>query len=351
MVIYAEVKSDLNTDISPSVLHTSLCCCKSPRKAQDGGKRALVVACAFLPRTSPNAPGASFRFIQGVLQQQKGNKASQSSSFTERDNSTSTQRRLPIRSSRGCHATYLGGRLRSLRSPERCRRADPPPPRPSSARGALRAGSWRAALPRRRRLRSAASGGQRPLQLGGEPPRPVQTSTGSGSLRGYPAPLRLHPPPPPPLLTPLPGAVISHPVLFPQIRRLSPSSLAGPRVTADRCISPPLPKPPPRKQGGGAAPRPTLVLASHRPQDAAAGALKGENCPFPRSLPSPRRHRRVRCLATGARLAGLWHKLTGTERNVKNSSGPSCDFTTTKQDPISPSLSCSLHLTLGDCNH
>lgn len=34
-----------------------------------------------------------------------------------------------------------------------------------------------------------------------------------------------------------------------------------------------------------------------------------------------------------------WHKLTGTERNVKSSSGPSHDFTIIKQDPISPSLS------------
>lgn len=62
-------------------------------------------------------------------------------------------------------------------------------PRPSRAPGALRAGSWRAALPRRRR-RGGGGSGQRPLQLGGE-----QTSTASGSLRGHPALLRLLPTP------------------------------------------------------------------------------------------------------------------------------------------------------------
>ncbi|CAM9903271.1 unnamed protein product, partial [Bubo scandiacus] len=63
----------------------------------------------------------------------RGNKASQSSSFIVRDNSTSTQRPLPICSSRGCH---LGGRLRSLRAAERRRRGNP---RPSRAAGEGRA--------------------------------------------------------------------------------------------------------------------------------------------------------------------------------------------------------------------
>lgn len=73
---------------------------------------------------------------------------------------------------------------------------------------------------------------------------------------GVPSP---SPSPSPPLLTPVPGAFISHPGLVPQIHRpwpRSPSSLAGPQVTTGT----PRSKLSPRQQRGGAALRPTLVL-------------------------------------------------------------------------------------------
>lgn len=104
-------------------------------------------------------------------------------------NSTCTQWRLPIRSSRGCHAPYLSGRLRRLRSEERCRRGNPRPSvRPSlpgagRAAGRLLGGGGAAPLC-----------GQRPLQLGGEPPRPGASIHGLRQrARGHLAPLRLLP--------------------------------------------------------------------------------------------------------------------------------------------------------------
>ncbi|XP_039235716.1 uncharacterized protein LOC114002119 [Pipra filicauda] len=158
------------------------------------------------------------------------NKASQSSSFTERNNSTSTQWRLPIRSRRGCHATYVGARLAQPTFTGAMPKRKPPVPlRAIEARsGRLRAGSSpsSAAAAAAGMLRSAASGGQRPLQLGG-------SESGVRGLRqpaGAPGP---HSP-----KHRWPGAFISHPVRFPQIHRLRPlspgSSPASPRGTTDR---------------------------------------------------------------------------------------------------------------------
>lgn len=145
-------------------------------------------------------------------------------------------------------------------------------PGPSSgegrAAGRLRAGSSpSSAAAAAGMLRSAASGGQRPLQLGG-------SASGVQGLRqpaGAPGPR-----------SPKhrrPGAFISHPVLFPQVHRLRPpspsSSPASPRITTDRSplslslFLSRLKLSPRRKQHGGAA-RP----AFHRPGNAAAGALK-----------------------------------------------------------------------------
>ncbi|XP_053794605.1 uncharacterized protein LOC128785808 isoform X4 [Vidua chalybeata] len=123
----------------------------------------------------------------------RGNKASQSSSFTDRKNSTSTQWRLPIRSRRGCHATYLGGGLAQPAvtgaMPKRKL------PAPLRARGALRAGSGRAALPprrrwRRRRVCSALRPAAGSVHCSSAGPRPE--SGGSGSQRGHPAPAPLN---------------------------------------------------------------------------------------------------------------------------------------------------------------
>ncbi|XP_032538120.1 serine/arginine repetitive matrix protein 1-like [Chiroxiphia lanceolata] len=152
------------------------------------------------------------------------NKASQSSSFTERNNSTSTQWRLPIRSRRGCHATYVGARLAQPTftgaMPKR------KPPVPLRARGALRAGSGRAALPPRRRRRRRECSALRPAagSVHCSSAGPSPESEGSGSQQGHPAP------------TPLNTA-----------GQLSPR----------------------RKEHGGAA-RPVF----HRPGDAATGAIK-----------------------------------------------------------------------------
>ncbi|XP_037988222.1 uncharacterized protein LOC119699177 isoform X2 [Motacilla alba alba] len=100
---------------------------------------------------------------------------------------TSTRWRLPIRSRRGCHATYLGGRLAQPAvtgaMPKRKL------PVPLRARGALRAGSGRAALPprrrrRRRRLCSALRPAAGSVHCSSAGPRP--DSGGSGSQRRHP---------------------------------------------------------------------------------------------------------------------------------------------------------------------
>ncbi|XP_053794603.1 uncharacterized protein LOC128785808 isoform X2 [Vidua chalybeata] len=106
---------------------------------------------------------------------------------------TSTQWRLPIRSRRGCHATYLGGGLAQPAvtgaMPKRKL------PAPLRARGALRAGSGRAALPprrrwRRRRVCSALRPAAGSVHCSSAGPRPE--SGGSGSQRGHPAPAPLN---------------------------------------------------------------------------------------------------------------------------------------------------------------
>ncbi|XP_027487996.1 uncharacterized protein LOC113941032 [Corapipo altera] len=145
--------------------------------------------------------------------------------FSSFPNSTSTQWRLPIRSRRGCHATYVGARLAQPTfigaMPKR------KPPVPLRARGALRAGSGRAALPpQRRRRRRRECSALRPAagSVHCSSAGPSPESEGSGSQRGHPAP------------TPLNTA-----------GQLSPR----------------------RKEHGGAA-RPVF----HRPGDAATGAIK-----------------------------------------------------------------------------
>ncbi|XP_031957326.1 uncharacterized protein LOC104691606 isoform X3 [Corvus cornix cornix] len=101
-----------------------------------------------------------------------------------------TQWRLPIRSRRGCHATYLGGRLAqpAFTGAMPKRKA----PVPLWARGALRAGSERAALPPRRRRRgcSALRPAAGSVHCSSAGPRPE--SRGSGSQQGHPAPAPLN---------------------------------------------------------------------------------------------------------------------------------------------------------------
>ncbi|XP_071436360.1 uncharacterized protein [Pithys albifrons albifrons] len=121
------------------------------------------------------------------------NKASQSSSFTERNNSTSTQWRLPIRSRRGCHAAYLGARLPQPTFPGAMPKRKPAVP--LRARGALRAGSGRAALPPRRRRRerrecSALRPAAGSVHCSSAGPSPEYG--GSGSRRGHLAPAPLN---------------------------------------------------------------------------------------------------------------------------------------------------------------
>lgn len=113
-------------------------------------------------------------------------------SFSPLQTAHLTQWRLPIRSRRGCHATYLGGRLAQPAftgaMPKR------KPPVPLRARGALRAGSERAALPPRRRRRRRGCSALRPaagsVHCSSAGPRPE--SRGSGSQRGHPAPAPLN---------------------------------------------------------------------------------------------------------------------------------------------------------------
>lgn len=100
-----------------------------------------------------------------------------------------------------------------------------PPLGEGRAAGRLRAGSSPSSAAAGM-LRSAASGGQRPLQLGG-------SASGVQGLRqpaGAPGPRSLK--------HRRPGAFISHPVLFPQVHRLRPpspsSSPASPRVNTNR---------------------------------------------------------------------------------------------------------------------
>ncbi|XP_033368735.1 uncharacterized protein LOC117244059 [Parus major] len=215
----------------------------------------------------------------------RGNKASQSSSFTERNNSTSTEWRLPIRSRRGCHATYLGGRLAQPAvtgaMPKRKLRV------PLGARGALRAGSGRAALPPRRRRRRGCSA-LRPaagsVHCSSAGPRPE--SRGSGSQRGHPAP------------APLNTAGQVRLFLIPSSSHKS--TVCGRRAPAG---ARPAPESPPialslslslflsrfelsprRKQHGGAA-RP----AFHRSGDAAAGELKTKRTVTFHTVPFPPR--------------------------------------------------------------
>lgn len=140
-----------------------------------------------------------------------------------------------------------------------------PPLGEGRAAGRLRAGSSPSSAAAAGMLRSAASGGQRPLQLGG-------SASGVQGLRqpaGAPSPRSLK--------HRRPGAFISHPVLFPQVHRLRPpspsSSPASPRVNTNRSplsLSLSRFKLSPRRKQHGAAARP----AFHRPRNAAAGALK-----------------------------------------------------------------------------
>ncbi|XP_031957324.1 uncharacterized protein LOC116440563 isoform X1 [Corvus moneduloides] len=158
----------------------------------------------------------------------RGNKASQSSSFTERNNSTSNTVAFTYSLAPWLPRNLSGrpaGTARVHRSD-----AEEESPGPSlgegRAAGRLRAGSSPSSAAAAGMLRSAASGGQRPLQLGG-------SASGVQGLRqpaGAPGPRSLK--------HRRPGAFISHPVLFPQVHHLRPpspsSSPASPRVTTDR---------------------------------------------------------------------------------------------------------------------
>ncbi|XP_068864688.1 uncharacterized protein [Aphelocoma coerulescens] len=182
-----------------------------------------------------------------------------------------TQWRLPIRSRRGCHATYLGGRLAQPAftgaMPKR------KPPVPLWARGALRAGSERAALPPRRRRRgcSALRPAAGSVHCSSAGPRPE--SRGSGSQQGHPAP------------APLNTAGQVRLCLIPSSshkstvcgRRAPAAARPAPESTRIALPSRSLSrfKLSPRRKQHSAAARP----AFHRPGNVAAGALKTKRRP------------------------------------------------------------------------
>ncbi|XP_074394085.1 uncharacterized protein LOC141728585 isoform X1 [Zonotrichia albicollis] len=190
---------------------------------------------------------------------------------------------------------------------------------PLRARGALRAGSGRAALPpRRRRVCSALRPAAGSVHCSSAGPRPE--SRGSGSQRGTSPHSPKHR---------WPGAFIAHPVLFPQIHRLRPPSAsgspAGPRVTTDR--SPlslslsrslslslslsfqALPEEETARRGRSSCISPPGSRCRRRQ----SAQNKAKNSHFPHcSLPSPRR---VTRLAREARLAGMKTKGGRRQQN------------------------------------